>query len=174
MERPAEASRRVAAFGHQLVEVHVWLRDELAGLRANVDSYLHGRGERPRQLRAHCLTFCAALRRHHTGEDAGAFPVLAERFPELQPALEELGRDHRVVDGILRKVEALLARLGAQPVPVQAQRAVLAELDGLAALLESHFGYEEKRLVSALNTLTAPAWEASSPEFLWTSGPGDA
>jgi hypothetical protein len=55
------------------------------------------------------------------------------------------------------------------------RRRVRAELDGLAALLESHFGYEEKRLVSALNALEAPRWEAAPPDFLLTSpdpGPG--
>jgi hypothetical protein len=46
---------------------------------------------------------------------------------------------------------------------------VLAELDGLAALLESHFVYEEKRLVSALNSLSAPTWGGSRPDFLLTT-----
>jgi hypothetical protein len=33
---------------------------------------------------------------------------------------------------------------------------VRKELDGLAALLESHFVYEEKKIVTALNGLSAP------------------
>ena len=76
-----------------------------------------GRGERPRELRAHCLPFCSALSRHHTGEDEGAFPVLAERFPELRPVLAELERDHQVVAGILRRLEELLGGLGAEADP---------------------------------------------------------
>jgi hemerythrin-like domain-containing protein len=165
METPIEPNGRLTAFGNQLIEVHIWLREELARLREDVDSYLDGRNERPRELRAHCLTFCSALSRHHTGEDDGAFPVLVEQFPELRPVLEELGRDHHVVTGILRKLEELLGDLEADPDPAEAQR-VRAELDGLAALLESHFVYEEKRIVSALNSLSAPSWDGSRPDFL--------
>ncbi|MEK8109914.1 hemerythrin domain-containing protein [Micromonospora sp. M12] len=98
------------------------------------------------------MTFCAALGRHHTGEDAGAFRLLAEEVPELRPVIQNLITDHEVVAGILERVEALLAGDTAMPVAE-----VRAELDGLAALLESHFRYEEKRLVAALNALTGRA-----------------
>ncbi|WP_030488860.1 hemerythrin domain-containing protein [Micromonospora chokoriensis] len=133
---------RLAAVGNQMIEIHLWLSAELARLRENLDTP-------SRDLRAHCLTFCAALGRHHTGEDSGAFRLLADEVPELRPVIENLIVDHEVVAGILERVEALLSNDTAMPV---AQ--VRAELDGLAALLESHFRYEEKRLVSALNALT--------------------
>jgi len=32
------------------------------------------------------------------------------------------------------------------------------ELDGLAAILESHFGFEERRIGRALDSLTAGDW----------------
>ncbi|MCX5066491.1 hemerythrin domain-containing protein [Micromonospora lupini] len=135
---------RLAAVGNQMIEIHLWLRAELTRLRESLG------GARPsRDLRAHCLTFCAALGRHHTGEDAGAFRVLADEVPELRPVIANLITDHEVVAGILERVEALLADDATVPL---AQ--VRGELDGLAALLETHFRYEEKRLVSALNALT--------------------
>ncbi|WP_406071853.1 hemerythrin domain-containing protein [Micromonospora sp. NBC_01638] len=138
---------RLAAVGNQMIEIHLWLSAELARLRASLDT---AGGARPsRELRAHCLTFCTALGRHHTGEDAGAFRLLAEQVPELRPVIENLITDHEVVAGVLERVEALLA--GDTAVPLAQVR---AELDGLAALLESHFRYEEKRLVTALNALT--------------------
>ncbi|GAA2426462.1 hypothetical protein GCM10010191_43740 [Actinomadura vinacea] len=145
---------RLAAFGHQLIEVHIWLREELAALREDLDS-----GARPRELRAHCLTFCSALDRHHTGEDGGAFPELAERFPELRPVLDELRRDHRLVDDSLRRLQELVE---GESDPVEVRR----ELDSLAALMETHFVYEENRIVSALNTLDVPDWDRSRPDFL--------
>lgn len=46
-----------------------------------------------------------------------------------------------------------------------------SELDSLAALMETHFVYEEKRIVSALNALNAlnaPGWDRSRPDFLRT------
>ncbi|MEU1727887.1 hemerythrin domain-containing protein [Nonomuraea sp. NPDC005692] len=149
-----EPARRLAAFGNQLIDVHLRLREELARLRDTA-----GRGGSLRDLRTHCLTFCSAITTHHTGEDATAFPVLAAEFPELRPVLDELRRDHEQVAVILRDLETLLAA-DAPGGP----RDVRTELDGLSALLESHFVYEEKRIVAALNALPATTW--SSPAFL--------
>jgi hemerythrin-like domain-containing protein len=158
---------RLMAFGHQLIDVHMWLREELAVLREDIDAYLAG-GARPRELRAHCLTFCSALNRHHNGENDGAFPKLAEQFPELRPVLDELRRDHRLVEASLQRLEALLDGLDQERDPVE----VRTELDSLAALMETHFVYEEKRIVSALNALNAPDWNRSTPDFLIVDSEG--
>ncbi|MEW2429044.1 hemerythrin domain-containing protein [Micromonospora sp. NPDC047644] len=149
---------RLAAVGNQMIEIHLWLSAELARLQASLDTP-------SRDLRAHCLTFCAALGRHHTGEDAGAFRLLAEEAPELRPVIDNLITDHEVVAGILERVEALLG--GDAAVPVAQVR---AELAGLAALLESHFRYEEKRLVTALNALTGRT--GTTEDLLGLSTPG--
>lgn len=141
MTPPPPSDDHVRAFGNQLVEVHIWLRDQLARLRDD----LAAPPERPRDLRVHCLTFCAALRRHHTGEDGALFPLLANGQPELAPVLQALARDHAFVDGILRRVEELVAAAADDDVGVR------AELDGLAALLDSHFSYEERQLAALLN-----------------------
>jgi hypothetical protein len=159
---------RLAAFGNQLIEVHLWLRDELAALRADVDAYFdhldggRGGGSRPRDLRTHCLTFCSALDRHHTGESHTAFPALAEQFPELRPVIEELLRDHQLVEDSMHRLTDLLAGLDREVDLVRARR----ELDSLAALIETHFVYEEKRIVAALNGLNVPDWDRSRPGFL--------
>jgi hemerythrin-like domain-containing protein len=166
MDTPTGSGGRLLAFGNQLIDVHFWLRGELARLRADVESHLRGDAERPRDLRVHCVAFCSALERHHTGEDGGAFPVLAERFPELRPVLDELARDHHVVGDLLRGLRKLLDGLSGSE-PAEARR-VRAELDGLAALLESHFTYEERKIVAALNALNVPGWEDSPPDFLLT------
>jgi hypothetical protein len=169
MEAPAQGTTlatshdRLRAFGNQVIDVHIWLREELATLREGIDAYLAG-GMRPRELRTHCLTFCSALNRHHTGEDQGAFPELAAEFPELRPVLEELRRDHRLVEDSLQRLEALVSDLDQETDPAAVRR----ELDSLAALMETHFVYEEKRIVSALNALDRPGWGHSRPEFLLT------
>ncbi|WP_309232374.1 hemerythrin domain-containing protein [Micromonospora tarensis] len=158
---------RLAAVGNQMIEIHLWLSAELARLRAGLDTPgLDTTGDaRPsRELRAHCLTFCAALGRHHTGEDEGAFRLLAEEVPELRPVIANLVADHQVVAGILERVETLLTGEPAMP-----RTRLRAELDGLAALLESHFRYEEKRLVTALNALTGRA--GTTAELLGLTAP---
>jgi hypothetical protein len=160
---------RQTGFGNQLTEVHLWLREELTALREDTHAYLTG-GPRPRDLRAHCLTFCTALNRHHTDEDDTAFPELAGQFPALRPVLEELRRDHRLVQDSPQRLQALLDNLDQHADPV----AMRTELDSLAALMETHFTYEEKRIASALNTLNAPGWNHSPPGFLLTGEQGQA
>ncbi|MEU7511205.1 hemerythrin domain-containing protein [Streptomyces sp. NPDC042898] len=161
MTTASEPGDRLAAFGNQLVDVHIWLREELGRLREDVDSFLSGDGDRPKDLRAHCLAFCTALTRHHTAEDQGVFPVLAAAYPALRPVLDELARDHEQVEEILLRFQSLLDELPADmenvtaPDPAEARR-VKGELEGLIALVESHFTYEEKKLVSALNELDTP------------------
>ncbi len=126
---------RLVAFGTQLVEVHLRLREELDRIR-------EGDGA-ARDLRAHCLTFCSALARHHEGEDGGAFPVLAREYPELAPVLDELSRDHLLIADAMTRLRELLDEGGD----------VRVELAGLAALLETHLVYEERKLVAALDAL---------------------
>ncbi|MCX2730106.1 hemerythrin domain-containing protein [Saccharopolyspora sp. NFXS83] len=135
--------------GDFLVEAHEWLRAELAALRDRLDrdGAVADLGE---QLRAHCRTFCSALTEHHAGEDRGAFPLLAQRFPALAPALAELGEQHREVD----RMQAELGELVRGYYPGRSDPdAVRAELDRLAAELEAHFRYEERTIVAALNSL---------------------
>jgi hypothetical protein len=153
MDHSPTTDGRLTAFGNQLIEIHIWLREELETLLADVDAYLAGAAaDRPRELGAHCLAFCSAVSRHHTGEDVGAFVALGQRFPQLRPVLDELSRDHDLVASSLRRLTELLDGLTDQTDVVEARR-MRAELGTLAALLETHFGYEERKLVAALNTL---------------------
>lgn len=159
---PITPHERLRAFGNQLIEIHLHLREKLARLREEAGYPTPGR---LRDLRAHCLSFCSAVHRHHTGEDGGAFRVLAEQVPQLAPVLEELAWDHQQVEAILRRVTELAAS-DAPPATVR------GELDGLAAVLESHFAYEEKKLVAALNALD-PAG-ARTEDLLGVPLPTDA
>jgi hemerythrin-like domain-containing protein len=121
----------------QLLDMHQHLRDELDDLRSGT--------RRAADLRAHCLAFCAAVHDHHTGEDASVFPWLARTYPELRPVLDVLQRDHEQVAEMLTRLRELATAPGSP--------AVQSELDGLAALLESHFLYEERTLLAALGSL---------------------
>lgn len=161
MAVPSGPRARLTALGTELIEIHQWLRDELTGLRSDVGAFLAGRGERPRPLKAHCLAFCTALTRHHRGEDAGAFVTLAREYPELGPTIDKLVADHRLVRSLQDNIEGLLDGITDEPDPAQAAR-VRAELDGLSAILESHFRFEERRIAAALDTLPAEAGTAES------------
>jgi deazaflavin-dependent oxidoreductase (nitroreductase family) len=158
---PEPGAERVRGMGDWLVEVHDWLRKELAELRRQVDE-ASGAGlslpapELGEQMRAHCLTFCSALGRHHGGEDTVVFPTLARQFPALRPALEKLAEEHKAVAHLQGEIQRLID--DHDPAADDPPR-LLEELDRLTAELDAHFRYEEETIVEALNaTAVAPEY----------------
>jgi len=148
------AAQQARALSRELTEIHDELRQSLRQLRAGLAEPDQGRSP-AWSLRAHCAGFCAALVRHHGTEDATAFPLLARQAPELAPVLAELQADHQVIAEILRRVEELAAAGPADAGEVG------GELDGLAAILESHFRWEERRIAAALDALDPVAHPAA-------------
>jgi hypothetical protein len=148
----------VAALSEQLIQVHRDLRERLASLRRDLADgpgrLADGTGRPaggsaiPDDLLSYCLGFCAAIHAHHTGEDERLLPQLRAAAPGLAPVIDNLIEDHALVSGILRRIRELLA-----PDQCAGPGALARELDGLTAILESHFGYEERRLGRALDAL---------------------
>jgi hemerythrin-like domain-containing protein len=140
---------RAWSLGAELVAVHQWLRAELARIRDDLDSH-SGQSPAHGPLQVRCIDFCQALTNHHTSEDNTAFSVLADAFPELANVLDQLRQDHQLVAGVLRQLSEILATL----TPDNSEQA-RREIDGLTAILESHFQWEERRLVAALDELNS-------------------
>jgi hypothetical protein len=142
---PATPSFRVAALGDELVLIHDTPRQDLHQLHAN---------DTPpgRPLGAHCLAFCAALSRHHTGEESGAFPVLAVQFPGLRPLLDKMAEDHRLIADTIARVEKIARQVAGGSSPQ-----LITELVGLGAIMESHFSFGERRIRDALDALDGTA-----------------
>jgi Hemerythrin HHE cation binding domain len=138
-------SPRAAAFSHQLWQAHQHLADQLAGLREGL-----GRNQYVgTELQVHCLAFCSALTAHHVGEDNGMFTELLDVRPDLAPTIGNLIDDHVAITAILRQVRALATQ--AITTPAEGLPKLRRELDGLAAIAESHFGYEERAISAALD-----------------------
>lgn len=121
---------RFRAYGDQLVGAHLRLREMVEDLYVALDE--------GRDLHLHCMTLCGAVTKHHQAEDANVFPMLAARHPELGSFLRDLERDHQILAGMLLRLE---------------RATTYEELDGVSAVLETHFIGEEKRLVGVLNAL---------------------
>jgi predicted enzyme related to lactoylglutathione lyase len=100
-------------------------------------------------LLGHCLAFCPALAAHHQGEDAGMFADLLRTRSDLRPVPRNLAEDHQMIAGILTAVRDL-APEAAQATP-ERREVIRRELSGLAAIMESHYGYEERALSDALD-----------------------
>ncbi|RKN49465.1 hemerythrin domain-containing protein [Micromonospora endolithica] len=146
--REGEKSRLIA-WDRELRAVHDRLRDALSVTRQAVADGVPAEPA-TRDLLLFCHGFCAALTAHHEGEDRDLFPAIAERYPALRETLRHLRQDHSMIAHLLGGLQAAVAR--AAP-PEELDR----HLEGLAAIMESHFGYEERQLLTVLRTLAMDA-----------------
>jgi Hemerythrin HHE cation binding domain len=153
---PLPAADRTAALSEQLIHAHQELRQRLASVRREAADGAGPRTAIGQDLLGHCLGCCAAIHAHHTGEDSQLLPALRAAAPELAPVIDNLIEDHALVAGILRQVRELLA----PGRPPSRPDELVRELDGLIAILESHFQYEERRLAKALDTAGPFPWSA--------------
>jgi hemerythrin-like domain-containing protein len=141
---------RAQALSLELRAIHDSLRDRL---RMAVDALAHGRAP-DTDLRPldHCIGFCVALHEHHTGEDTAVFPALRAAAPELSDTIDKLTQDHSMMSWLLRRAATAieLAAASGDVAPV------VAELEGISAIMESHFRYEERSILEGLDRLPGP------------------
>ncbi|AEB47161.1 MULTISPECIES: hemerythrin domain-containing protein [Micromonospora] len=140
---------RLVAWSNELRRVHDRLREALTLTRDAVADGVPAESA-TRDLLLFCHGFCAALAAHHEGEDRDLFPAIAEQHPELRDTLYYLRQDHSMIAHLLTGLQTAVAR--AAP-PAELDR----HLEGLAAIMESHFRYEERQLLTVLDTLALTA-----------------
>ncbi|TDB82436.1 hemerythrin domain-containing protein [Micromonospora sp. KC721] len=136
---------RLVAWSRELRGVHDRLREALTVTRQALDA---GEPVEPatRDLLLFCHGFCIALTAHHEGEDRHLFPAIAEQYPWLRDTLYYLRQDHSMIAHLLLGLQEAVAR--AAPPPELRQH-----VEGVAAIMESHFRYEERQLLTVLETL---------------------
>ena len=136
-------NERVVALSAQLVQAHQELSQQISELRSGVGRRLLSSGT----LVTHCLAFCEALTSHHEGEDTGLFSALLHERPDLAATVAKLVEDHGMIASILSRVRELAD--SAADADEAAARSIGRELDGLAAIMASHFRYEERVISQA-------------------------
>lgn len=134
--------QRVVAWAREMRLVHDRLRRavELA----------HETPDEGRDLLLHCWGFCQALGGHHDGEDALLFPAVLAAHPGIADTVAQLQQDHAMIGTLL----AAFARDVEAGAPAARLR---GHLDGLGAVMESHFGFEERALLGVLDSLELDA-----------------
>ncbi|MEU9607342.1 nitroreductase/quinone reductase family protein [Streptomyces sp. NPDC048057] len=130
------------SFGTMLTSIHGGMRREIELIRAEVAAGGPGLGA---QLRVNCLTLCQGVRAHHTAEDQGMFPAIAEQRPEAAAVLERLDEEHRKIAALLDELQQVVSARDVE------QATVLAEVDRLAAELNAHLDYEEAQLIPMID-----------------------
>ncbi|MEW2068784.1 hemerythrin domain-containing protein [Streptomyces sp. NPDC007346] len=140
---------RLVAWSQELRRVHGQLREALNVTRASLAVGTPGESA-TRDLLLYCHGFCAALDGHHQGEDRTLFPAIAQAHPELRPVLRALEQDHSMIAHLLGGLRAAVER-AAPPEELD------QHLEGVAAIMENHFRYEERQLLTVLETLELEA-----------------
>ena len=140
---------RLIAWSNELRAVHERLREALRVTQAGAKA---GEPTEPptRELLLFCHGFCTALTGHHEGEDRELFPAIAAAHPELGPTLRKLEQDHSMIAHLIAALLAATER-GLPPDELE------GHLEGIAAIMESHFRYEERELLTVLDTLALDA-----------------
>jgi hemerythrin-like domain-containing protein len=136
---------RAIALSLQLAQAHQELRQQINQLKADLGQ----RRPADNVLVMHCVAFCAALTSHHQGEDTAMFAELLRERPDLARTVANLVQDHEVIASILSQIAELADHAAGSDGP--ALEAIGRELDGLAAIMESHFNYEERTISAALD-----------------------
>lgn len=142
-------SARFVAWSSELRRVHQQLREAMRVSRqaAETDGSMQ---HASRDLLLLCHGFCVALDAHHTGEDRALFPAIERAHPEVATVLRALERDHSMIAHLLGELEAAVNRSAA---PAE----LSGHLEGVAAIMENHFRYEERQLLTILESLRLDA-----------------
>jgi iron-sulfur cluster repair protein YtfE (RIC family) len=155
-------SRRGRFIGAHLIEIHDHLRDELNRVRDLVRQVREGAidadGARSainemtmRQndwaLGAYCAHYCRFVTGHHMLEDEAVFPHLRAMEAGLEPVIDRLADEHKIIHQVLNDVDQALVDHLRNPADFTGlQQAV----DVLTDALLSHLAYEEGQLVEPL------------------------
>jgi hemerythrin-like domain-containing protein len=145
-----DETARLVAWSQELTRVHARLRRALAIAQNALDGGDEPTPSAARDLLLYCRGFCVALDGHHRGEDRHLFPTIAASYPHLGPVLRALEQDHSMIAHVLGGLQAAIDR--------SATAAELSgHLEGIGAIMENHFRYEERQLLTILQTLDLAA-----------------
>lgn len=106
-----------------------------------------------RELVVHCRHFFNFLNSHHRSEDHSVFPLLENSHPELVPVVKKLMQDHVMIENLVLELETAI-EAGARSDGLE------QHLDGIEAVMETHFASEERQLVAILNATTGLGTDA--------------
>jgi len=151
---------RARALGGELRRLHDRIRDVLDDARDGLDP-VAGAAALSDDLVLRCHAVCATLGTHHRDEDAALFPWLRREHPGFGEVIDRLEEDHAIIGSLLAELERVV-REGA------AGAVVLRHLEGVDAIMESHFRYEERELVPVLDATVGDG--PPLPDRFWRAG----
>lgn len=136
---------RLIAWDEELRRAHSRLRAALEATRSALDDGADA-PDAASDLVLFCIGFCSALDGHHLSEDRALFPALREEHPELGDVIDKLMQDHSML-------AHLLGALRTAAEGGESRDALERHLDGIGAIMESHFRFEERQILAPLRAL---------------------
>jgi len=136
---------RLIAWDDELRRAHTRLRAALDATRAALEDGSDA-PDAASDLALFCIGFCSALDGHHRSEDRALFPALREEHPELGDVVDALMQDHSMLTHLLGGLRTAVE--GGESSDVIARH-----LDGVGAIMESHFRFEEREILAPLRSL---------------------
>jgi iron-sulfur cluster repair protein YtfE (RIC family) len=109
-----------------------------------------------RELDRRWRLFAYVLHHHHTGEDEGIWPLLAERVTEAErPVLTAMEAEHHLIDPVLERCADLFQRLTVDR-DQDAQQSLVRAFDRARPLLEDHLAHEEREAIPLMQRYVTP------------------
>jgi hemerythrin-like domain-containing protein len=140
---------RLIAWDAELRSAHARLRAALAATREALDAGTAA-PDAASDLLLYCIGFCSALDGHHRAEDRNLFPALREEHPRLGGMIDKLMQDHSMLTHLLAGLRHAVES-GESP------DSISRHLDGVGAIMESHFRFEEREILEPLRTMRLDA-----------------
>lgn len=136
---------RLIAWDDELRRAHTRLRAALEATRAALADGSSA-SVAASELVLFCIGFCSALDGHHRSEDRMLFPALRTEHPELGGIIDKLMQDHSMLAHLLSALRTA-AESGESTASIE------RHLDGVGAIMESHFRFEEREILEPLRRL---------------------
>ncbi|MFD3542267.1 nitroreductase/quinone reductase family protein [Streptomyces sp. NPDC058662] len=144
LQRTHEVDSGEPGIAGKLLDVHGWLRAQLALVREEAARGGAAPAALTLQLRQHCLAFCHTLEFHHRSEDAGMFPYLERQHPGMGEFFRRIAAEHEVIAGLKEELVRALDGPGA---------GLSERVERLSRELEAHLDHEEDQLLPVLRAL---------------------
>ncbi len=150
---------------HAMYVMHHAFRRDLIAFAAAAQATPSADRETWRRLAARWELFSTVLHHHHSGEDAGLWPLLMERSDEAgRETLEAMEAEHGEIDPLLRSCAEGFARL-AEADDDDARAALAVRLVATKERLAHHLRHEETEAIALVQQhLTEEDWLALEEE----------
>lgn len=152
--------------------VHAALKRDLVRARAVLAGPTPPRGRQRAALGEHVTWMLEFLHSHHSGEDAGLWPLVRRRDPASAELLDSMEADHARIAPAADAVAAA-ARTYTTTTDDPAREALVEALDGLLAVLVPHLDREVAEAMPVVSaSITRREWDAIEQEhFVRSKGP---